>query len=104
MKDDLVKFREDIVKQVQDIVAAQSKKNDRAWYQLNSDIDKKLSVTLPKILNDSMSTNSREQIAALALQGILANECYQAPRRERIEGMAHDAVLAADALLEALNV
>ena len=104
MKDDLVKFRDDIVKQVQDIVSTQSNKNDRAWFQLNSDIDKKLSVTLPKILNESMSTNSREQIAALALQGILANKCYEAPRREKIEGMAQDAVLAADALLKALSV
>ena len=104
MSDELVKFREDVVKQVQDIVFAQSIKNDKAWFQLNSDMDKKLSVTLPKILSECGTNNSREQIAALALQGILANKCYEAPRREKIEGMAHDAVLAADALLKALSV
>tara|TARA_R110002073_G_scaffold49025_4_gene131424 strand:+ start:449 stop:763 length:315 start_codon:yes stop_codon:yes gene_type:complete len=103
MKDDLIKFKEDIVKQVQDIVSVQSNKNDQAWSQINSDMDKRLNVTLPKILNDSMSTNRREQIAALAMQGILSNDNYQAPRRERLDGMAKDAVLAADALLKALS-
>jgi hypothetical protein len=45
----------------------------------------------------------REHFAGLALQGILANNHYQEPRRTKLEGMAIDAVAAADALLKELD-
>lgn len=44
----------------------------------------------------------RELIAAMAMQGILANGKYEPPRRDRLKGMAIDAVAAADALLAEL--
>lgn len=44
----------------------------------------------------------RELIAAMAMQGILANGTYDPPRRERLKGMSIDAVSAADALLAEL--
>lgn len=45
----------------------------------------------------------REYFAAQAMQGILANRTYDPPRRNKLKGMAEDAVSAADALIEALN-
>lgn len=45
----------------------------------------------------------REQFAAMAMQGILANKKYDPPRRERLKGMAADAVAAAEALLAELE-
>lgn len=45
----------------------------------------------------------REYFAAMAMQGILANTTYEAPRRNKLGGMAQDAVNAADALIAALN-
>ena len=45
----------------------------------------------------------REAFAMAAMQGILANRQYEPPRRNRIEGMAEDAVYAADALLAELE-
>lgn len=103
---ELIKFREDIVKQVQDIVSAQSNKNDRAWFRLNSDIDEKLRVTLPKILNESMPNDSREHIAALAMQAMISGKYYSdfnGTEVERCDGVAANAVKYADALLKALN-
>lgn len=59
------------------------------------------------IVNDhgieAYGISMREYFAAQAMQGILANRTYDPPRRTRIEGMAKDAVSAADALIEALN-
>ena len=54
---------------------------------------------------DSFSDDltKRGQLAGLALQGILANNSYDAPRRTKLEGMAIDAVAAADALLKELD-
>ncbi len=45
----------------------------------------------------------REAMAMAAMQGILANASYDAPRRTSINGMAIDAVAAADALLKELE-
>lgn len=45
----------------------------------------------------------REYFAAQAMQGILANRTYDPPRRNKLKGMAEDAVSAADALIEALS-
>lgn len=45
----------------------------------------------------------REYFAALAIQGILSNAKYEPPRRKRASGMAADAVLFADALLDELE-
>ena len=45
----------------------------------------------------------REYFAGLAMQGILANKNYEAPRRQRLAGMSADAVAAADALLDELD-
>jgi hypothetical protein len=45
----------------------------------------------------------REHFAAMAMQGILANQKYEAPRRDRLSGMAIDAVAAADWLLAELD-
>lgn len=53
--------------------------------------------------NPSSGLSIREYFAAKALQGILASDCYEPPRRNKIKGMAEDAVNAADALIEALN-
>lgn len=44
----------------------------------------------------------REVFAALAMQGILANRTYDPPRRNKLDGMASDAVTSADMLLAAL--
>ena len=44
----------------------------------------------------------RQHFAGLAMQGILANRVYDPPRRDRLHGMALDAVAAADALLAEL--
>ncbi len=44
----------------------------------------------------------RELFAAMALQGILANRVYDAPRRDKLSLMALDAVSAADALVAEL--
>ena len=45
----------------------------------------------------------REIFAMNAMQGILANEKYEPPRRDRLSGMAIDAVSAAETLLAALE-
>jgi hypothetical protein len=45
----------------------------------------------------------RETFAMHAMQGILANEKYEPPRRNSLSGMADDAVSAADLLLAALE-
>ena len=45
----------------------------------------------------------REYFAAKAMQAIIANNTYNPPRRSRFEGMAEDAVSAADALIAELN-
>jgi hypothetical protein len=42
-------------------------------------------------------------LAGLAMQGILANRLYEPPRRQRLAGMAEDAVNAARALLAELS-
>lgn len=55
------------------------------------------------VREQSFGLTKREHIAALALQGILSNKCYNAPRRNKLDGMAQDAVQAADELLNALN-
>jgi hypothetical protein len=44
----------------------------------------------------------REHFAAMAMQGILANSNYSAPRKAKLSGMANDAVAAADWLLAEL--
>lgn len=51
----------------------------------------------------SVGLTKREYIAAMALQGILANSQYEPPRRKRLEMMALDAVTAADALMRELQ-
>lgn len=45
----------------------------------------------------------REDIAKHLMAGILANKFYDPPRRNKLDGMAEDAVNAADALLAALE-
>jgi len=45
----------------------------------------------------------RFEAANSAMQGILANVMYDAPRKQRLEGMAVDAVAAADYLLLELD-
>ena len=45
----------------------------------------------------------RQLIAAMALQGILANPTYEPPRRGKLKLMARDAVDAADALIVELE-
>ena len=45
----------------------------------------------------------REHFAGLAMQGILVNSNYEAPRCKKLSGMAIDAVAAADFLLEELD-
>ena len=45
----------------------------------------------------------REHYAGLALQGILANTKYEAPRSTKLSGMAIDALTAADLLIEELE-
>ena len=54
-------------------------------------------------LDGNEGLTKREHFAALAMQGILSNNCYEPPRRIRIEGMAKDAVMAADELLKQLS-
>jgi hypothetical protein len=54
-------------------------------------------------LDGNEGLTKREHFAALAMQGILSNKCYEPPRRIRIEGMAKDAVMAADELLKQLS-
>jgi hypothetical protein len=44
----------------------------------------------------------REQLAAMAMQGILSNSVYEPPRQKKLAAMAADAVDAADALLAEL--
>ncbi len=51
----------------------------------------------------SPGLTKREYFAGLAMQGILANKQYDPPRRQRLDGMADDAVAAADALLAKLE-
>ena len=50
-----------------------------------------------------LNLTKREHLAGLALQGILANSRYDAPRIIKLEGMAIDAVAAADFLLKELD-
>ena len=45
----------------------------------------------------------REHFAGLAMQGIIANSKYEAPRANKLAGMAIDALAAADALLAELD-
>lgn len=47
--------------------------------------------------------SKREEMASRNMAAILANENYEAPRRQRLAGMAKDAVAAADALLAELE-
>ena len=54
-------------------------------------------------LDGNEGLTKREYFAGLAMQGILANKCYEAPRRDKISGMAVDAVLAADELIQQLD-
>lgn len=61
----------------------------------------------PAFPNESASgryfgLTKRELFAAMALQGILANQKYDPPRRQKLSGMAIDAVAAADALIAEL--
>jgi hypothetical protein len=44
-----------------------------------------------------------EHYAGLAMQGILANQIYQPPRRQKFLGMAEDAVAAAKFLIAELE-
>ena len=53
--------------------------------------------------SDSFGLTKREYFAAMAMQGIMANNMYDAPRRNKLEGMAVDAVSMADALLKELD-
>lgn len=66
------------------------------WYDYDS-------AGIQVVREQSFGLTKREQIAAMALQGILANKKYEAPRRNKLIGMAEDAVSAADALLETLD-
>ena len=45
----------------------------------------------------------REEFAIRAMQGILANPHYDPPRKNKLDGMAIEAIDAADALLAALE-
>ena len=45
----------------------------------------------------------REHFAGLAMQGILANQNYESPRRAKIAGMVEDSLHFADALLQELE-
>jgi len=66
------------------------------WYDYNS-------AGIQVVSEESFGLTKREQISAMALQGILANKVYDPPRRNKLKSMAEDAVSAADALLEALD-
>lgn len=66
------------------------------WYDYDS-------AGIQVVRDQSFGLTKREQIAAMALQGILANNMYEPTRRNKLEGMAKDAVSAADALLKALD-
>lgn len=48
---------------------------------------------------DVLGLSKREVFAGMALQGILANRQYDPPRRKNLDGMAMDAVSAADELI-----
>ena len=48
---------------------------------------------------ENAGLTKREHFAGLAMQGILSNGHYQAPRANKLTGMAIDALAAADALL-----
>ena len=50
-----------------------------------------------------LGLTKREHFAGLAMQGILSNGHYQAPRANKLTGMAIDALAAADALLAQLD-
>ena len=50
-----------------------------------------------------LNSTKRENLAGLAMQGMLANSNYDAPRASKLEGMAIDAVAAADFLLKELE-
>jgi hypothetical protein len=52
--------------------------------------------------SDYYGLTKREVFAGLAMQGILSNPNYEAPRRNKLNGMAIDAVAMADALLSEL--
>lgn len=52
--------------------------------------------------SDYTGMTKREAFAMAAMQGILANRAYDPPRRNKLAGMAEDAVSAADALLAEL--
>ena len=66
---------------------------DHTFEDINGDIFRRMYTGLTK----------REHFAGLAMQGILANKFYDAPRRTKLEGMAIDAVAAANALLMELD-
>ena len=51
----------------------------------------------------ALGLTKREHFAGLAMQGILANSQYEAPRANKLAGMAIDALAAADALLAELD-
>ena len=58
---------------------------------------------MTNIDQDDLNLTKRDHLAGLALQGILANFNYGAPRASKLEGMAIDAVAAADFLLKELD-
>lgn len=61
----------------------------------------------PNKLYDNRTMNGmtkREYFAGLAMQAILSSSNYDPPRRKRFGGMAQDAVDAADALIEQLDL
>ena len=58
--------------------------------------------TIKELEKDLISTK-RERLAGQAMQGILANSQYEAPRSGKLEGMAIDAVYAADVLILELD-
>ena len=60
--------------------------------------------TYDNTTNVEPGLTKREYFAAMAMQGILANQKYEAPRRDRLSGMAIDAVAAADWLLKHLSM
>jgi hypothetical protein len=45
----------------------------------------------------------RRLFAAMMMQGILANQTYEPPRRNKLKGMAEDAESAAEVLIKVLN-
>lgn len=54
------------------------------------------------LMGSYLGVTKREHFAAMAMQGILANSNYSAPRKAKLSGMANDAVAAADWLLAEL--